>query len=52
MLGIYGNVADGLGLVARDTMALGPDLGKRAAAAFINDDGDARGPPKRDRRGR
>lgn len=37
MVGIYGSVADGLHLIARDTLTLGPDLGRRLADAFISE---------------
>jgi hypothetical protein len=36
-VGIYGNVADGLRLIDRDMMTLGPDLGRRAAEAFVEE---------------
>lgn len=35
MLGIYGTVADTLKLLARDTLSLGPDLGRRLGEAFL-----------------
>lgn len=37
MLGIYGTVADNLKLIARDTLALGPDLGRRLGEAFLSE---------------
>lgn len=37
MVGIYGSVADGLRFIMRDTLTLGPDIGRRVAEAFVKE---------------
>jgi len=43
MLGIFGTVADNLGLIARSELSLGSDLGHRLATTFLNDTRPATG---------